>query len=377
MQLRLHLNMILQNILVAHLLDLQIAAHMHLFLPQGNDIPPFAQRAAEEVGQAGHHLHRLIVFAGFHQPDDGIQCVIQKMRVDLGLQQRQLHGAQLILLLPDQLHLFAEVRRHLLNTVAQRLQRVVLRLHRLVHRQIAVTDRLGTVAQRVDGLGDAAAELACLPRHHRQQRCRRHHHTSQLCPQPHGQRVLQRVEIARFVIQIFIKILLHQLGQDVHIGFQLFHPCVVSGGFRNIHNAVAERFAQIDGAFDRFAAVAVAGVRQQLLRQHARFLDLLQRQRLPIVAAGNIVVHLQIDILAEILVKLRGAHNVGGHACVLIIVDKQHRQRADDRRTHQQQHAPQQPSQPHIQRFGRLTVPLHARLRFPPGSCWACSPAFF
>ena len=74
------------------------------------------------------------------------------MRVDLALQQRQLHRAELVLLLPVELHLLLQMLRHLLDAAAERLQRLVLGDDRLPRGKIAPADGLCALAQGVDRL---------------------------------------------------------------------------------------------------------------------------------------------------------------------------------------------------------------------------------
>ena len=75
-QLRLDVNFIAKNIPVAHLLDLQIAAHVNFLFSQRDDVAALAQRAAEEIGQARDHLDGLFVLARLHEPDDRVERII-------------------------------------------------------------------------------------------------------------------------------------------------------------------------------------------------------------------------------------------------------------------------------------------------------------
>ena len=84
-QLRLDMDLIAQDIPVAHLLDLQIAAHVDLLLAEGDDIAALAQGTAEEIRKARDHLDGLFVLPGLHEPDDGIERIIEKMGINLGL----------------------------------------------------------------------------------------------------------------------------------------------------------------------------------------------------------------------------------------------------------------------------------------------------
>ena len=78
----------------------------------------------------------------------------------------------------------------------------------------------------------------------------------------------------------------------------------------------------------------------------------------------------------EVLVELGGSDDIRGDNGILMVMQQQNCQRCHQNHADEQQHAPQQPPQPSVQRRMRL-ISLHARLRFPRGSCSVCSPAFF
>ena len=113
------------------MLNLQITPDMLLLLLNRDDVLPAAEREAEEVREAADHRNRLADFARFDEPDDGIQRVIQKMRVDLRLQQRKLRAPLLLLLLRVALDKALEVADHALNAVREQLHLLDIRLYRL------------------------------------------------------------------------------------------------------------------------------------------------------------------------------------------------------------------------------------------------------
>lgn len=274
-QLRLDADLIAQNVPVARLLDLQIAAHMDFFFAQCDDVAPLTQGAAEEIGQARDHLDGLFVFSGLHEPDDGIERIVEKMGVDLALQQCQLHRAELVLLLPVKLHLLLQMLRHLLKAVAQRLQRLVLRHDRLPRGKIALSDGLRPLAQGIDRLRDAAADGGGAPHEHHDKHQRARRDEAQLQSESGRQRRLQGVEMPRLVIEIGIEILLDQLRQDIDVRFQLLHARVVALGPCDLEDALAQIVTQIDGACDGLAALAVLRAVQKLLRQRLCLCNLL------------------------------------------------------------------------------------------------------
>ena len=93
-------------------LNLQIAFGV-LDLPgNGDQLVALADADAEQPGQRVDHLHRIGVFAPLAHPRDGIQRVVEKMRVDLGLQRLQLGLAQVDLLLPHGGHQLLDAHHH-------------------------------------------------------------------------------------------------------------------------------------------------------------------------------------------------------------------------------------------------------------------------
>ena len=178
------------------------------------------------------------------------------------------------------------------------------------------------------------------------------------------------------MIKVRIKILLDQLCENIDIGFQQLHSGLIAVCFGDLHDALMQVFAQIDRARDGLAALPVLRAGQKLLRERLCLVDLLQRQRFAVAAVDDVVVHFEVDLLLEVLVELGGADDIGCDEGILLIVQQQDRQRRHQDHADEQQHTPQQPPQPSVQRRMRL-ISLHARLRFPRGSCSACSPASF
>ena len=86
-----NIDLVVQNILIAELLDLQIAADVRLLFLHRDVVAPLAQSRAEEIGERRHHHDHLLRLVRLRQPDDRIQRIVEKMRIDLRLQKLQLH----------------------------------------------------------------------------------------------------------------------------------------------------------------------------------------------------------------------------------------------------------------------------------------------
>ena len=77
---------------------------MGLFLGYRDKIIAAREHRPEEITQIGGHLHHLTVVAALRHPDNGIQRIVEKMRVNLFLVELQLRLPEVLLLLPRLLH---------------------------------------------------------------------------------------------------------------------------------------------------------------------------------------------------------------------------------------------------------------------------------
>ena len=329
-----HLNSIVQNVLVTGLLNLEVAAHMLLLFPQGNDVLPPAQGVAEEVGQVGHHLHRRLGPVRLNQPDDGIHGVVQEMGVDLGLQQRQLRFAQAGLLLGDLLNLGVDPGDHLLHPLAEGTDFIGLRADRLPDRQVAADDVLRPAAQVHHRLGDGPAQPDAVADQQQDQNGKERQQQQNLRPDLPGNLLLQKVQLHRLAVEVVIHVLLNQCGEDIDVVFQLHLAAVVTAGLLNLVNFLLQVLAQVQHAGDGPEAVLLAGGIEEVLRQVLGGLDLLDGQALGIPAFNHIVIHLEVDIFLEILVELRGGGYIVQEVFILAVVGQHQRQhhRQDHRR---------------------------------------------
>ena len=109
---RVHLEPVGKLILVAILLDLQIALGVFDLLGDGDELVALADADAEEPGQGVDHLHRVGVAALFAHPGDGVQGIVEEMGVDLGLKGPELRFAEIYLLLPDGGHQLLDPQHH-------------------------------------------------------------------------------------------------------------------------------------------------------------------------------------------------------------------------------------------------------------------------
>ena len=143
------------------------------------------------------------------------------------------------------------------------------------------------------------------------------------------------------MVEIGIEILLDELGEDIDVGLELLHAGVIALGLGDLQDALAQIFTEIDRARDGLPALPVLRAGQQLLRERGRLVDLLQRQRLAVGAVDDVVIHFEVDVLLEVLVELGGADDIGRDDGILVVVQKQDRQRRHQNHADKQQHAPQ------------------------------------
>src|SRR5207253_2792336 len=99
-----------QPLFKARLLDLEIGVEVRHLLAQRHAVLDFLQRAAHEFREAKDQplrARRLLLAADC---GDGVQRVVKKMRVDLGLEKKQLRAQQILFQLAAAL--LAQDRRH-------------------------------------------------------------------------------------------------------------------------------------------------------------------------------------------------------------------------------------------------------------------------
>ena len=73
---RIDIDLILQNIGIAELLDTEVAPNMGFLLLNSNVIPALAQCGTEKLGEGSYHCHYLFVLSAFRHPNDCIQRII-------------------------------------------------------------------------------------------------------------------------------------------------------------------------------------------------------------------------------------------------------------------------------------------------------------
>jgi len=76
---------ITELILVAHLLNQEIVAHMLQLILHRDDVAALGKADAEKAGQSGDHPYGVLPLSVFDHPDNDIQRIIEKMGIDLCL----------------------------------------------------------------------------------------------------------------------------------------------------------------------------------------------------------------------------------------------------------------------------------------------------
>ena len=111
-------------------------------------------------------------------------------------------------------------------------------------------------------------------------------------------------------------------GKHVHVVLQLHLAVVIVPGLLNLVNLLLQVLAQVQHAGHGPEAFLLAGAVQQILRQGLGRLDLLDGQALRVPAFNDIVIHLEVDILLEILVELRRGGHVVEEVFILAVVNQ-------------------------------------------------------
>ena len=115
-------------------------------------------------------------------------------------------------------------------------------------------------------------------------------------------------QLSGLVVEIIVDIFLDQLRDDIDVGLQLVHPQVIAVRGLDLLNAVPQILTEIQNAVCGPVALPAVRVFQQRSREPLRRLHLLPGELL--VAARHKEVHLQIDLVLEVLVELGGGGDV-------------------------------------------------------------------
>ena len=209
---------VIQNILVSDFLDLQIAFDVAFFLFDGNKVRTTGKDCPEKITEIRSHFHHLLVISILRHPDDRIQGIIQKMRVDLCLQKLHFRNVKVLLLLPDPrdqardflAHLVEGARKNINLFQASRLcPGIPVSVSQALCRHFQAADRPGHRIGQHGGKHDSG----------RQNDCQQNHKCINALPGVDFQVPLQILHVAGFVINIFVDIILDHGTQALDIIF--------------------------------------------------------------------------------------------------------------------------------------------------------------
>ena len=182
-------------VFIAVRLYFQIALRVLQFVSNGDQLMPAADADAEQAGKRIDHLDSLGVFTLFAHPGDRVQGVVQKMRIDLGLQGTQLRFPQIDFFLANRFHQLL----HFEHEVTERdgemadfpygdLRRIIVKpvgvLFKLRHGVFQIPKRMGE-----HGTHDRADQECC----QEYQSSENQENRSEL-PQTFGQKFLQKTD---------------------------------------------------------------------------------------------------------------------------------------------------------------------------------------
>ena len=114
-----HMDFKFHFILIPHLLYGQITPGIVNFPFYGHQFILVADALPKQPGQGRGHEHHLFCFPALRHPDNGIQGIVQKMRIDLGLQGLQLTQAFLFLLVSILFHKLPDTDNHDIKSFPQ------------------------------------------------------------------------------------------------------------------------------------------------------------------------------------------------------------------------------------------------------------------
>ena len=142
----LHIEAVRKLVFIAVGLDFEIAFGVAQLRADGDELVAAADADAKELGQGVDHLHRLVVAALLTHPGNGIQGVIEKVRVDLGLERLELGLSQVDLLTAHRVHELLDFHHHMAEGF-----RELLHLHHAAHRHVGKAP--GTLFKLAHGPG--------------------------------------------------------------------------------------------------------------------------------------------------------------------------------------------------------------------------------
>ena len=117
-----------------------------------------ADGRAQQQRQRARHLHDLRIASGVAHPDNRVERVVKKMRLDLRLQRLPFALALLLLAAQPLVHELGGLGNHVVKAVGE-LAELRAGGHLAAHMQIAVLHALHRLHQAADGPGDGAREL--------------------------------------------------------------------------------------------------------------------------------------------------------------------------------------------------------------------------
>ena len=207
----LRLDLIVQDIGIAHFLNIEIALDAGQLLLKGHHCAAFAEDHPEKPGEGLDHLNDLLLIPGLRQPDDDLQRVVEKVGIDLFLKQPQL---QLLLGAGVLLHFFHQALEFCRHAVEALVEDGDLILPGIFHQGIKVALRQppGVFHQRLDGVVDGPVDA-------HQQKCQNRHHQHHRRQIPQQQQLKSGLEHLinglppeQLQINVFLNLVVHQGG---------------------------------------------------------------------------------------------------------------------------------------------------------------------
>ena len=140
-------------ILVAHGLNLQVALRVLHLAADGDELMTLADADAEQLRQRVYHHDRFLVLPPLAHPRNGVERVVEEMRVDLRLQGSELrfaevhlfgaHGRHQLLDLPHHVRKRGRQILHLAHAGDWLIDKIVRIFLKLRHRRNQVMNRPG------------------------------------------------------------------------------------------------------------------------------------------------------------------------------------------------------------------------------------------
>ena len=187
---------------------------MAFLFRQRNDILPLRKRSAEKNRQTCDHIHCILLHTTLHQPHNSVQCIIQKMRIYLCLDQLQLRHMLYLLLLTHILKKPFNPSCHLSGTGIKLLDFNTVGRYCINSFVLSFSNLLNIMENFRNRFGNAVCQTERTPQQNSRSNQNRRTHSDDRQTYISSQLRLYLHQFRRLLINIILHFFLKERGQD-------------------------------------------------------------------------------------------------------------------------------------------------------------------